>query len=72
MSLVGAIFKTNLTNYHTNPPFWIELCSNINQDWQCQRVCIIYYSYSYRAWFQKWIFVPYALRRKQPGDVTRT
>ena len=50
ISLLSAIFITNLANYYINPPFWIDLCSNLNQNWQCQQVCNIYYSYNYRSW----------------------
>ena len=46
ISLLGATFITNLSNYFINPLFWSDLCSNLNHDWQCQQVCKIYYSFN--------------------------
>ena len=71
ISLVGAIFITNLTDNYIGRPSKIDVCSNLNLDWQCQQVLNNDYSYYYRAWHKKWIFVPYVLRRNKYGDVTR-
>ena len=45
------------------------LCSNCKWNWQRQYICFNN-NCIYRAWLQKWVFVPYVLRRYQSGDVT--
>ena len=37
--LSSAIFLTTLASFYINPPFSSDLCSNSNQDWQCQQGC---------------------------------
>ena len=37
-SLLGAIFITDINTYFIKPTFWIDFCSNLNQDQQCQQM----------------------------------